>query len=160
MFSEFPGSRWRTKLGRRGPAPKPTALRVLEGNPSHRPLPKNEPKPMRAMPRRPALLTGEARLEWERQAPRLFRLGVLTEVDGSVLTLYCQNFKRWLQAEAAVEKTLEATGRLNRMRVLIAHRYGQAVLQLAGQLGLSPSARARMSTVDRDDVDDFAGILS
>jgi P27 family predicted phage terminase small subunit len=113
------------------------------------------------MPRRPALLTGEARLEWERQAPRLFRLGLLTELDGPVLTLYCQNWKRWLQAEAAVEATLEATGRLNRMRVLVAQRYGQAVLQLAGQLGLSPSARTRINMGDHDeDRDDLLGILS
>ena len=28
-----------------GPKPKPTRLKVLQGNPGHQKLPKNEPKP-------------------------------------------------------------------------------------------------------------------
>ena len=113
------------------------------------------------MPPRPAMLTGEARAEWDRQAPRLFALGVLTEIDGTVLTMYCQNFKRWLQAESDVERSLTATGRLSRLRTVTAHRYGQAVQQLADKLGLSPSARIRLQHGDRDDdFDDGAGVLS
>lgn len=151
-------------MGRRGPSPRPTALRVLEGSGgrtlAHRPLPVGEPMPQRVMPRRPAVLTGEARLEWERQAPRLFRMGVLTEVDGTALTLYCQAYKRWLQAEDGVEKALMATGRLSRLRVLVAHRYAQQLLQLAGHLGLSPAARARITLGDGGVDDDLDGILS
>ncbi len=146
-------------MGRRGPAPKPTVLRVLEGRVQHRPLPVGEPMPRLVMPRRPAVLTGEARAEWDRQASKLHAMGVLTEVDGSVLTMYCQSWKRWLQAEAAVERSLEATGRLNRLRVLVAHRYASQVLQLAGQLGLTPSARTRMATQGGGDEDEVDGLI-
>lgn len=147
-------------MGRRGPAPEPTALRVLHGNPSRRPLPLDSPQPRHVMPRRPEMLTGEARAEWDRQAPRLFALGVLTEVDGTVLTMYCQNYKRWLQAEADVERSLTATGRLSRLRTVTAHRYAQAVQQLGDKLGLNPSARTRIFAGDRNEAFADDGVLS
>ncbi|HZK10243.1 MAG TPA: phage terminase small subunit P27 family, partial [Clostridia bacterium] len=38
-------------MATRGRKPKPTALKVLEGNPGKRPLNKNEPQPERKAPR-------------------------------------------------------------------------------------------------------------
>lgn len=148
-------------MGRRGPAPRPTQLTVLYGNPGHRTLPVGEPEPAHKMPRRPALLTGEALAEWNRQAPRLFAMKVITEVDSAVMALYCVNWSRWVAAEAAVERSLDATGRLNRMRVLVAMKYATALLQAAGQLGLTPSARARIQLREAELYEpDSEGVLS
>ncbi len=44
-------------MGQRGPAPKPTALRILEGNPGKRPLNASEPRPRAG---RPAEVSGLA----------------------------------------------------------------------------------------------------
>jgi phage terminase small subunit len=71
-------------------------------------------------------------------------MGVLTEVDGGSLAMYCRCYARWLQAESEVQRFLEATGRFDRLRVLVALRYLAAVRQLAGELGLSPAARTRL----------------
>lgn len=45
----------------RGRKPKPTALKVLEGNPGHRPLNKKEPLPKGRLPRCPDWLEDDAR---------------------------------------------------------------------------------------------------
>lgn len=148
-------------MGRRGPARLPTALHVLHGNPSHLKLPGDEVKPERLLPRCPAFLTGEARLFFQREAPRLFRLGLLTELDDSEFVMLAKSWQRWQQAEAAVERSLEGSGRLSRLRVVVAIRYAVQFRQLAGDFGMSPSARARLSIGDRDGADDDgSGILS
>ena len=68
---------------------KPTALRLLEGNPGKRPLPANEPKPSPKAPKCPAWLPKEAKRKWKELAPKLGRLGLLTELDGEKLTALC-----------------------------------------------------------------------
>lgn len=93
-------------MGARGPAPKPTALRVLEGNPSHRPLPANEPKPEvpAKAPSPPKGLLPAARAEWKRLAPKLIALGVLTEVDMGAFAAMCQNYAYYLAADQEITK--------------------------------------------------------
>jgi len=141
--------------------PKPLALRVLEGNREHRPLPVGEVKPERMLHRCPAFLTGEARAFFQREAPRLFRLGLSTELDGETLVVLAKTYQRWQQAEAAVDRSLEATARLNRLRVVVAVRYAAQFRQLASDFGMSPSARARLSIGAHDeDFEDRDGILS
>jgi len=51
-----------------GPKPKPTAIKILEGNPGKRPLNLNEPKPLQIAPECPDWLLAEAKKEWNRLA--------------------------------------------------------------------------------------------
>jgi phage terminase small subunit len=55
-----------------GPKPKPTELKIIEGNPGKRPLNKNEPRPPRLSPQCPNWLLPEAKKEWKRLG-RLYR---------------------------------------------------------------------------------------
>lgn len=73
-----------------GPPPKPTALKLLAGNPGHRKLNDKEPKPAIGAPP-PAWIKAEPALlaEWNRHAGRLTRLGLLTEVDDDALATLC-----------------------------------------------------------------------
>jgi len=64
-----------------GPKLKPTAIKILEGNPGKRPLNLNEPKPLQIAPECPDWLLDEAKKEWKRLAPELERLGLLTILD-------------------------------------------------------------------------------
>lgn len=53
----------------RGRKPKPTNLKVLEGNPGKRPLPTNEVKPQKKAPRCPQWLEEDAKRNgsgWEK----------------------------------------------------------------------------------------------
>jgi P27 family predicted phage terminase small subunit len=87
-----------------GPAPKPTALKKLEGNPGKRTLPFNEPRPAASMPACPAFIKGAARKEWQRLAPELYQLGLLTRIDRAALASYCLNYGRWEDAEKRLAK--------------------------------------------------------
>ena len=55
-------------MATRGRKPKPTALKVLEGNPGKRPLNELEPKPKKQAPSCPSWLEPEAKKEWRRMA--------------------------------------------------------------------------------------------
>ena len=150
-------------MGFPGRKPKPTHLKVLEGNPGKRPLPRNEPKPRPVSPKRPAWLTGEARREWERLVPELSRLGLLTIVDGAALAGYCQS---WADYVGAV-KLLKAKGKTfespngyvqQRPEVSIAQKSLQLVKAFCAEFGLTPSSRGRLSLPGEKD-DDFDGLL-
>jgi phage terminase small subunit len=73
-----------------GRPPKPTALKLLQGNPGKRKLNDQEPKPA-AGARMPEWFADRPELaaEWNRHAPRLEKLGLLTEIDDSALTAIC-----------------------------------------------------------------------
>src|SRR5262245_55838932 len=80
--------------------PTPTYLKLLRGNPGKRPIrPEPEPSVPPSLPPPPDFLTDEARAEWARIAPELFRLKLLTIVDIGPLAAYCQSFARWIEAE-------------------------------------------------------------
>lgn len=135
-------------MGRRGPAPKPTALRVLEGNPSHRPLPNREPKPLKGRPRCPSWLSDEAKKTWRELVPQLEAMGLLTRADGHLLAIYCET---WAEYQAAVlylrafGTVYEAErGVIARPEVGIAQKARVLLRQYAQEFGLTPSARGRM----------------
>jgi hypothetical protein len=73
-----------------GRPPKPTALKLLQGNPGKRPLNDREPKPAVGC-EMPEFVKGDPLYvaEWNREAPRLIRLGILTEIDGDILGRVC-----------------------------------------------------------------------
>jgi phage terminase small subunit len=89
----------------RGRKPKPTHLKLLEGNPGKRPINTREPKPEIRVPTCPAHLCPSAKAEWKRLAQQLVMLGVITELDRAVLAAYCQAYGRWVEAERKLKET-------------------------------------------------------
>src|SRR5258708_5182575 len=79
----------------RGRKPKPTRIKILSGNPGKRPLPKNDVKPPKQIPRPSPILQGLARKEWWHIAPLLYDAGLLTKIDVPALATYCQCYARW-----------------------------------------------------------------
>lgn len=133
-----------------GPARKPTALKIIEGNPGHQKLNKSEPKPKPIAPARPRWLLPEARREWQRIVPELERLGLLTLVDRAALAAYCQAWARFVQADAKITEEGPVTVSLSGYRqpnpyVAIARQNTQIVRQFCGEFGLTPSSRGRMT---------------
>lgn len=135
-------------MGQRGPAPRPTELNRYLGNPGHRKLETDEPKPARAMPSPPEWLNAVARGEWDRVVGALFEIGVLTAADGTSLAAYCVAYGRWVECEQAItENGITMTGRWGetlRPEVAAAQKYLGIIKQYTSEFGLSPSARARM----------------
>jgi len=71
-----------------GPAPKPTKLKLVAGNPGKRALNNREPQYSDECCM-PEWLPDGAQAEWERVAPHLCELGLLTVVDMAAFAGYC-----------------------------------------------------------------------
>ena len=76
-------------MTRTGRPSKPTALKILEGNPGHRPLPENEPAPASWDGEPPAWLKAPGRKVWAELAPPQIANGCLTEMDTEAFALLC-----------------------------------------------------------------------
>lgn len=76
-------------MGRRGPAPTPTNLRVLHGEKRYR-INQAEPKPRDEPPQRPPWLSKGAAAEWDRVMPDLVKMGTAKAVDATALAAYCE----------------------------------------------------------------------
>jgi P27 family predicted phage terminase small subunit len=139
-------------MGERGPAPKPTALKVLHG--TYRPdrAPEKEATPHLASGdqlKAPDWLSQGARQKWEELAPRLHSLGLLTEIDLDTLALYCTSWRNWRDAEEAVREHGSTTKAQSGYEAVSPHvtrakNHLSELIKLSGLLGLSPAARTRI----------------
>ena len=142
-------------LGVRGPAPKPTALKRLEGTFRKDRVAVNEPMPMRTGLIPPDWLGEDALEEWNRVAPELDRLQLSTVVDYATFLGYCMSFARALEAEEEIAihgLVLETFyGRVANPAVSIARTEWAQVRKFAAEFGLTPSARTRVSGTPKGD---------
>lgn len=156
-------------MGQRGPAPKPTALRVLQGNPSRRPLNAKEPQPeVLAEAAPPTFLKGRARLAWVELSPLLVKLRVLTEADRMALGLLCDTYGEWLELRADIRKH-GRTYKLNtktgdvmwmpRPEVAMAADAWRRSNLMLQQFGLTPSSRSKVSAAGEEQADLFEEFL-
>jgi P27 family predicted phage terminase small subunit len=140
-------------MGARGPAPKPTALKELAGNPGKRPLNKNEPRPRVAIPPCPKWLTGVARTEFKRAAKLLVNLQVLTEADRTALAAYAHQYAKWLEAEqkvvelGAVLVSPKSGGLYINPWQGVANMALKNLRSLAAEFGMTPASRSRVSAI-------------
>lgn len=161
----------------KGRKPKPTALHVLNGNPSKiKDLGKNEPKPIPIAPKCPTWLHKNAKKEWKRIAPQLERLGLLTQVDMAALAAYCESWAQYREAiefihkkgsaypiwEREVDGSIKYDDRgqpiLRYMQqwpqVSIANKALQNIKAFGTEFGLTPSSRGRLEVPGASEGDD------
>lgn len=147
-----------------GPAPKPTAIRRLAGNPGKRPFNDNEPQPERVAPARPRGLPKGAKAFWDAHAEKLERLGILTEVDGPAFTMMARHWDIATQAAKQIEQDGLVVDDINdtvRKHPLLQvwRENSAAFLRYATQFGLTPSARARLEVPEPPGLDDYEAFL-
>lgn len=94
-------------MGKRGPAPMPTELKVLHGETRPQRLNPDRPKPgaveerdgrtvrVHALPLMPPDMDGRAEEVWRRQLESMGATGILTPVDGDSLRAYCEAVSRY-----------------------------------------------------------------
>ncbi|GAF84142.1 unnamed protein product [marine sediment metagenome] len=145
-------------MGAPGRKPKPTALRLLEGNREHRPIPENEPKPQSVKPKKPAWLDKIARREWNRMCKLLAPLGLLSVIDGAALGIYCQAFSKLVQTEKVIAEHgmvyVDGLTLKTRPEVLIAEKAMKTLRATAAEFGMTPSSRSRIQVMLDDEDDD------
>jgi P27 family predicted phage terminase small subunit len=132
----------------RGRKPKPAALRLLEGNPGRRPI-RDEPQPRYGAPARPRSLDVEARREWDRLAPEMARLKLLTVLDASLFTVYCAVYSHWLSCEKVIsEQGMTQTSARGIVRIRpearLALRYADQLRGIVSDFGMNPTSRTRL----------------
>lgn len=139
----------------RGRKPAPSALKLLRGNPGKRKLSTDEPKPAQLpadLPP-PTWLDVEAQAEWQRLAPMLERLGVLTETDVGALTAYCEAWATWKNATQKLREFGLVIKHPTVGKLPVVSPYvkiaDNALTQMRGLLvefGMTPSSRSRIHT--------------
>ena len=143
-------------MGLRGPAPQPTALRLLYGNPSNRPINGREPHPRIKRPRCPDHLDEAGRREWRRLVPILSRMRVLTEADGIALANLCQQYAMLQQAQVKLQKTgllmKTKSGYIQQSPLVgIISSTVDQVNKLCREFGLTPASRTRIQVSEEEE---------
>jgi P27 family predicted phage terminase small subunit len=133
-------------MGRRGPKPQPTALRLLRGNPGKRAVNHEEPVPPPGEDTDwacPAAFGDAARVEWERQVGILRDIGVLTLADRTIFEVYCQAVGDLGDAQKALDVLAKAGAHQAAAQVRDqVMKLRMQVKQLAAELGVTPSSRS------------------
>ena len=117
-------------MATRGTKPKPSALKLIAGNPGKRPINAAEPAFEAAGTPAPDWLTGEALAVWNRVAPCLETNGMLTKPDADALAIYCDVVGRYVEIRRSGE-----TAPMNLV---------QQMRQLASEFGFTPASRTRV----------------
>ena len=136
-------------MATRGRKPKPTALKLLEGNPGKRPINEHEPVPPKGTVKCPTWLEPEAKKEWKRLAPSLEAMGVLTQADLTAFAGYCQAYARWKEAEEFISQHgsifQTPSGYVQQVpQVSIAQQNLKIMQRFCSEFGLTPATRARI----------------
>jgi P27 family predicted phage terminase small subunit len=146
----------------RGRPPKPTVLKVLEGNAGKRPLNHKEPRPT-ASAARPEYLVGAAADEWDR-AVGAMPPGFYTAADVPVLAIHSLAWSTYRAALGQVAREgMTSVGSMGQTvphpSIAVAARCADLLLRASDRLGGSPVARARLEMPDDAPPSKFDGLL-
>jgi P27 family predicted phage terminase small subunit len=147
-----------------GRKPKPTHLKLLQGNPGKRRLNTEEPKPPAELPPVPELLSDGAKQEWARLGQQLLTLGLLTSIDRAAFAAYCVLWARWAEAEEALKKTGPVVRSPSGYAMLspfytIANQSLSQLRSYLVEFGMTPSSRSRTSVRSPEDTDPLEEFL-
>jgi len=155
--------------------PKPTRLKILNGEPNQDRINKNEPIPPSGKVSMPAILKGAARHEWKRIYPILEKMQLISPADRSALTACCIAWGTVVECQNQLNKLRDAAVKAGKepanaylmkndeklIRNPLLTIRSQALAEyntFAAKFGLTPSDRGKieMPTDTREDeLDDF-----
>src|SRR5574341_216153 len=148
--------------------PKPTALKLIAGNPGKRALNKQEPDPSYlADLTPPKWLSDAAKLVWQEVAPAASRAKLLTEVDVQAFAMGCIAIAQYRQAtdrvagQAVKSKTVldeegkpvQAGEHINPWALVQSMCFKQA-MAVFDKFGMTPQARTRIALQPQGDLFD------
>ncbi len=149
-------------MGKRGPAPAPTSLKLLKGTQADR-VNRDEPLPAAGIVEKPAWLDARAAAVWDRLAPDLIDKGVLTPWDIDAFVDLCAVIVTNQDAHAEItangiflEETRELAHGGSVSRTVqnpawrVVRESSAVIVTLGGRFGLNPSDRQQLS-VGKDD---------
>jgi phage terminase small subunit len=156
-------------MGARGPAPKPTELRKLEGMAGHRPLPPKEPHYPPGLPVKPKRMSPAAKVIWDELVDEMAGAYILRSVDKRALWHLCEDEALIEEAYAGIWKMVRAlkkkakdegkelpAGAVMSMLSMTSGRMAMSAVRDLSvraliqrrEFGLTPSSRSRVETLD------------
>lgn len=155
-------------MGKRGPRPEPTIIKIAKGNPGKRPLNKSEPKPPSDDITPPDWVTGVARSKWDEVVPKLTGMGVMTNADVDTIARYCTMHEQYVKYLEQVRRGLDVLvirddkGKVKYMQstpaATMLMKLASSMLRIEQEFGLTPSARSGIGATQekpRDDLEDL-----
>jgi P27 family predicted phage terminase small subunit len=151
----------------RGNPPVPFVVAKLKGFPGKQAKrnPPPEPTILPQCPEAPSYLPDYGKEEWDRVAPGLWAIGLLSVLDTTALAAYCAAYAMWRRASEELDSlTVEAktTGDLRRHPLIkVVADAASDMVRFSGEFGLTPIARERISRGHREppSPSKFAGLI-
>jgi phage terminase small subunit len=154
-----------------GRRPKPTALKVLHGNPGRRKLNEGEPKPPEGAVMAPERMSKAAKVVWDEIAPVCIAMGTLTTADVWAFKTLCE-----LQATIdmasrqkdapefapfTVSDDFNGAPKMGlHAAIKLEKEYAPVIRPYYDYFGLNPSGRAKVSVPKTNEpVSKWAGIV-
>ena len=144
-------------MGMRGPPPKPTALRLLEGNPGKLAINRNEPQPRKlATVEPPADLPEEGKAVFKALSRELINCGLMTAVDVEPFYRYVKLLLEYRHAdrEIAGKYVIPIKDKEGRLAYFLPNPWLSVrdkamdrLLRLEKEFGMTPSSRVRMVAI-------------
>ncbi len=135
-------------MGRRGPPPTPTKLKLLRGETRPSRINRDAPQPADNAPLPPADLDPAAGVVWERVLREFGHTGVIKASDTDMLRIYCETVARYEEASRLLTrsgplvKSARSGDYVRSPLVPVVRDYAALASRLAGALGLTPAARS------------------
>lgn len=156
-------------MGRRGPAKKPTKLKLLTGNPGKRKLNLNEPMPTVSRPAKPEWIPDAVGAAWDQVADRCEEMGVLTVADGTALEVIAitrelyRSAVRELMRDGQTCRSVDEDSGAEILRrhpaVGTAGQWATLLNSLMGKFGLTPADRVKLVVEKGEESDPFEAFL-
>lgn len=149
-------------MGERGPAPTPTNIRLLHGETRPSQINYNEPKPGQMPVEPPGDISEQAKEIWDKYAPDLIRVGVLTPWDVEDFRAWCDAVVSGREAQAELDENgevidqpmIDRNGKFQGYRQIINPWWkvrmeaGARQTALGSRFGMTPADRTRIRLGD------------
>ena len=147
-------------MGKRGPAPHPTKLKVLHGERRPARINRNEPQPRSVLPTHSDGMSEASRKVWDRVMREFGDTGVITAADTDALRAYCEAVVRYEHAAQMLEESGPLVRGARRGELVknplhqVVRDNADLMRQYARELGLTPSARSGLNLPQRSQEED------
>jgi len=138
-----------------GKKPKPTHLRLIEGNQEHRPINQTvKPKPI--MPKAPQWLNPIAKTEWKRVTPLLFDLGLLSRIDMTAFASCCESYAilvqcaNYINKQGGYAKYLAGKNSQTTSHLTAMNKAMNNIKAFCAEFGMTPSSRGRITLTEKE----------
>lgn len=134
-------------LGKQGRKPKATTIAENQRN-------NYSDTSIFCLPEPPAHLTDKEKEEWVRAGEQLLNVGLIGELDTTVLAAYCSAYGRWVETQELIKKhgvlVKSPSGfPMQSPYLAIANKAMEQMIKLMGELGMTPAARTRIPRTEQ-----------